>query len=386
MLDLPGLGIYSCFNAPKVISVCFHFVFHCYASVQFVYIQPIRLLLVISDYPYFLCLIFMVPKLKYARFPLHLLAFALFFFCGCSPNNDDQSPPPATIITSPATGITANAAILGGDITNEGGNTITERGIFYGTSPNPSVNNGKIVMGSGTGSFSATVSGLLPNTLYYVRAFALSSAGLIFGNQQSFTTLSKPQGDSAVAIYIGGWDTLYAYTADSGNVKWKKPLGGKAFSSPVYANGKVFIGCTDGKLYAFDSLGNSLWTFTTTSYIGSQSPVIKNGLVYICSEQSRDIYAINAETGTQAWHLDATEPGATVFGASDLTIYDNILYINSMFLYAIDATTGVLKWKYLNGGEVTPVKYNNKLYFTSRVYSLVVLDAVSGTFLWENLV
>jgi hypothetical protein len=104
----------------------------------------------------------------------------------------------ATITTSTPTAVTSSSVTLGGNITNTGGTTVTERGICYATTQNPTVSNTKVVVGSGGGTFSTTVSGLQASTTYYVRAYAINSVGTTYGSQVSFSTSSTPTGSSCL--------------------------------------------------------------------------------------------------------------------------------------------------------------------------------------------
>ena len=96
----------------------------------------------------------------------------------------------ATVITSAATDIVALSAKSGGNITNDGGATITERGVVYGTSPNPTTSNFKIMSGTGTGSFNVTLSPLASQTVYYARAYAVNSYGTSYAKQIQFNSAS----------------------------------------------------------------------------------------------------------------------------------------------------------------------------------------------------
>ena len=97
---------------------------------------------------------------------------------------------PVALTTEEADNIRATSAILGGNITNDGGNTIAMRGVYWSTNHILSHEGTKITIGSGKGSFSATLFGLLPSTLYYIRAFAVNASGTYLGNQLTFTTKS----------------------------------------------------------------------------------------------------------------------------------------------------------------------------------------------------
>ena len=98
--------------------------------------------------------------------------------------------PPATIETFPVTEITSNSAVCGGNVSTTG--EIMLRGICWSTSPNPVYFDDNTLFANGTtGSFSFTMTGLSPNTTYYVRAFASGNIQGIcgYGETQVFTTL-----------------------------------------------------------------------------------------------------------------------------------------------------------------------------------------------------
>lgn len=92
----------------------------------------------------------------------------------------------ATLTTTVSS--TYTSAQLGGNITSDGGATVTERGVVYSLTTNPTTANTKVVIGSGTGAFSQAVTGLTTSTTYYVRAYAINSQGTSYGSELSFTT------------------------------------------------------------------------------------------------------------------------------------------------------------------------------------------------------
>jgi uncharacterized protein (TIGR02145 family) len=93
-----------------------------------------------------------------------------------------------TLITTDGSGITQTTVTTGGTVSNDGGATVTERGIVYSTSTNPTTSNTKVTSGSGTGSFSINITALTPNTTYYIRSYAINSAGTGYGNNITFQT------------------------------------------------------------------------------------------------------------------------------------------------------------------------------------------------------
>ena len=99
-----------------------------------------------------------------------------------------SGPAFATLTTNVATTVTNITAISGGNITSDGGTPVTARGICWGTSPNPTVANDSTRNGVGPGAFTSNISGLLGSTTYYVRAYAINTTGVAYGNQITFTT------------------------------------------------------------------------------------------------------------------------------------------------------------------------------------------------------
>ena len=97
----------------------------------------------------------------------------------------------STVTTASASLITANTANIGGTISYDGGAAVTSRGICYSTSSNPSVVDGIVINGTGTGVFFCTLPDLTSNTIYYARAFATNIVGTAYGNEISFVTLSS---------------------------------------------------------------------------------------------------------------------------------------------------------------------------------------------------
>lgn len=93
-----------------------------------------------------------------------------------------------TVTTGNVTNITSNSATCGGNVTDDGGATVTSRGVCWSLSQNPTVNDSHTINGSGTGSFISQITGLTPNKTYYVRAYATNSAGTSYGSQKTFIT------------------------------------------------------------------------------------------------------------------------------------------------------------------------------------------------------
>lgn len=99
--------------------------------------------------------------------------------------------------------ITYTGASSGGDITNDGGENIVERGICWSASQNPTIaDNKQADGGQGTGSYTCALSGLLPGTYYYVRAYARTSLTTGYGQSVGFTTTAATPPTTATVTAI----------------------------------------------------------------------------------------------------------------------------------------------------------------------------------------
>jgi uncharacterized protein (TIGR02145 family) len=95
---------------------------------------------------------------------------------------------PILTTVSPVTDITTSSATCGGNVSADGGASVTSRGVCWSTIQAPTTANSKTSNGTGTGSFTSNLTGLTSSTTYYVRAYAVNSAGTSYGNEVSFST------------------------------------------------------------------------------------------------------------------------------------------------------------------------------------------------------
>ena len=125
--------------------------------------------------------------MKKHLFIIMSLAWLLF---SCKPD-----PVVPTVITLSVTEITENSAKSGGEVTSDGGAEVTARGVCWSKNQKPTMNDFRTSDGSGIGLFNSNMSELEDSTTYYVRAYAVNSAGTTYGNEISFTTLAIDDDD-----------------------------------------------------------------------------------------------------------------------------------------------------------------------------------------------
>jgi eukaryotic-like serine/threonine-protein kinase len=188
-------------------------------------------------------------------------------------------------------------------------------------------------------------------------------------------------------------------------VKWTFHTHGEVVSSPAVVEGVVYVGSNDGNLYAVDQqTGAEKWTFATEARISS-SAAVDHGLVYFNSYDG-NFYAVDTATGKMRWkfanagerryaatHLHGSLPaGETMPDPFDVYLSSPALWNGAVYfgsgdgnIYALDAGTGALKWKFHTGDVVhaAPAISDGKLYVGSWDSYFYALDAASGKELWR---
>ena len=114
------------------------------------------------------------------------------------------------VTTSEVANITQTTAMGGGNVTADGGASVTERGICWSTRHNPTIDGNHASNGMGTGSYTVNMTGLTSGTTYYVRAYAINSQGTSYGSEVSFVTNNAflPKDTFDEELYALGFDTV----------------------------------------------------------------------------------------------------------------------------------------------------------------------------------
>ncbi|MBN1924191.1 MAG: fibrobacter succinogenes major paralogous domain-containing protein [Prolixibacteraceae bacterium] len=116
-----------------------------------------------------------------------------------------------TVTTSAVTVNSETTASGGGEVTFNGGATVTARGVCWNTSGSPTTDDDKTTDGTGTGTFTSALSSLTANTTYYIRAYATSDEGTAYGRELIFKTYTGTVTDIRGNVY---------YTVTIGSQEW----------------------------------------------------------------------------------------------------------------------------------------------------------------------
>jgi len=188
-------------------------------------------------------------------------------------------------------------------------------------------------------------------------------------------------------------------------VKWKFATGDRVVSSPVWSGGILYFGSDDNNVYAVDaSSGRQIWKFTTRGPVPC-SPAVAAGLVYFVSYDGH-FYAVEAATGRLRWKfatggerrfeakgIHGMQPKTqTIADPYDVYLSSPVVASGAVYfgsgdgnVYALDAATGDLRWKFTTGDVVhaSPAIDSGTLYVGSWDSYFYAIDAASGKEKWR---
>ena len=255
----------------------------------------------------------------------------------------------ASIITASATGITPTEAISGGNITSDGGTSITARGICWSTSPNPTIANSKTNNGLGVGSFVSNITGLTTGTTYYVRAYATNSVGTMYGNSINFTTTAP-----LATVTTGGVSSVTTNSAViGGNViaNGSSPVTERGVcwstsANPTITNSKVIGGSGTGS-YSCNLTGLS----AKTAYHARAYATNSSGTAY----GSNITFTTEGITVADNSHLLLGNPSNAT---ADVANENNYLLEKPQYVMSYSNSTLIPNWVswHLNSGDIGSTK------------------------------
>lgn len=160
----------------------------------------------------------------------------------------------AILTTTIATNITSTTATSGGNVTSNGIPPISERGVCYSTSQNPTIASSKVVANGTIGAFTCNLVGLSSGSLYYIRAYAINSVGTSYGSEKNFTTYNVGA--------ISDVDNNYYNIVTIGTQTWMK----ENLRTTKYNNGNDIPNITDNASWSAQTAGAYCWYYNNDGF------------------------------------------------------------------------------------------------------------------------
>lgn len=246
-----------------------------------------------------------------------LVLFMLTLFSACKKNRVKVTIP--LLSTSAISDTTGTSAKSGGTIVSDGGGLITSKGVVWSTNTNPAVTLSTITnQGQGNANFSSSISGLIPNTTYYVRAYATNQAGTGYGNQLVFKTKN--------ISLLSGLVAYYPFTGnanDSSGNNNNGTVSGPTLTTDRFGNtncaynfGNGIISIPHKSYLSITSAGQfsiSLWVRKT----GGQNPT------HIIGKRDQNAHAFNWQIAQNIGAGGILFSGATGIGGNNTGVLSN---------------------------------------------------------------
>lgn len=220
-----------------------------------------------------------------------LLSIDILLFISCSENNDIERL--ATVVTTSISSINSTTAYSGGSVMSNGGLNVTARGVCWSIIPSPSIFDNHTSDGCSSGVFISLITELLPNTTYFVRAYATNSIGTAYGSELSFTTT----GSDSIIIDIDG--NVY-HTITIGTKTWMV----QNLIATRYQNGDSITNVTD----------NTVWSNLTK---GAYCNYINNTIYSSTFGRLYNWYTINdiRKIAPAGWHVATSHEWQTLINS-----------------------------------------------------------------------
>jgi|GEM_PF-1694287 len=193
-----------------------------------------------------------------------------------------------TLTTNTPSSISITTATCGGDITADGGSGVTARGVCWNTATGPTIANSKTTDGTGTGSFTSSMTGLTAGTIYYVRAYATNVNGTAYGDEQVFATLRAEPSNYPTNFTCGTTTTTtipLTWTGATGTVLphsyliKASPVGYSSIADPVDGTPEADAALVKNVVYGTNSFtftglnSNTTYYFKIYSYTNSSTSI-----------------------------------------------------------------------------------------------------------------
>lgn len=201
----------------------------------------------------------------------------------------------------------------------------------------------------------------------------------------------SPSIDSNKMVLIGNnAGKFYAINANTGQQIWEANTGGQIYGSATGNSNTVFVGSFDRKLYAFDlATGATKWTYTTEGAIYGSPVYFRNQIFVASAAPTRKFYCIDAATGLKKWEYVPLNANAGGAQSPAIDSINNTVYFDGgddFSIYAIDLVTGLKKWEYATASWIGGVaQTNNTVFICSTDGYVYAINALSGILKWRSV-
>ena len=177
-------------------------------------------------------------------------------------------------------------------------------------------------------------------------------------------------------LYIGNMDhRLYAIDAKTGEMRWRFKTDAPVTSSPLLVDNVLYFGSNDGNVYAIDVKSlRVLWRTPTQDWVNS-SPIVDGNSLYIGANDRR-VYSLDTKSGAGKWSFSTKGPAISV-----PVLYKDLLFAaggsGDGFIYGIQKASGKLHWKFRTNDKIEsdPVVFNKRLFVSSgdgHLYAFII--------------
>jgi len=213
--------------------------------------------------------------------------------------------------------------------------------------------------------------------------------GTVDSTQAQATIYDRSKDPEIGQVTISAAESWVAETGPRDTLKlvpaWEYATSGYVDADLVAGNGKLYAASWDGALHVLNEQGETLWTRNLGDTLDA-TPVLSGGQIFLQS-WSREVYALDAATGVVRWRFDYSPSRADDHRQAGLLVVDDLVLVPAWngTLFALDVMSGERRWSFSGGQPLRaqPVYDGNHIYLTSGDGTLSAL-AIDGTLRWQQ--
>jgi hypothetical protein len=258
--------------------------------------------------------------------------------------------------------------------------TVLAEGVTLGFADVVVLPNGKGLKNVNTGEYVGLVDGRTLPIKFRIEKGAIPEGALLW-SFVSGGTASSPALGADGTIYAGSGDRRIYALAPDGSVRWSYAFPSPVFAPPtIGADGTIYTASDDAYFYALNPDGTLKWRFLLGTGVRSSPGLASDGTIYLGA--GRFLWAFNPD-GTLQWRYPTGGNNASPAVGADGTVYAGAF---DGYVYAVNPD-GTLKWRFLTGGTVflssPALGADGAIYIGSEDWYLYALNA-DGTLRWRS--